>query len=281
VDRECTTPDEARSAPGMALDAFWPRLRAAGQSFLMLDYDGTLAAFTPDRNQAWPYPGVNEALAAIVETRTRVVITSGRQAQEVVRLLPVTERLEVWGCHGLERRGVDGTYELGSLTAETIAALAEAERLAEEQQLGIHLESKPGCLALHWRGLPPAGAAQLERMGHVLWHRFDGANGLGLHTFDGGLELRSELANKSRAVHTLLEKAEPDFALAYLGDDETDEDAFAALPEGALGVLVRPEWRATRALAWLKPPEELLAFLRDWTGTLQNSAAKAAGAMAR
>ena len=48
------------------------------------------------------------------------------------------------------------------------------------------------------------------------------------------------------------------------GDDLTDEDAFQALPEGALGVLVREEWRPTEADAWLQPPEGLLDFLDRW-----------------
>ena len=46
---------------------------------LLLDYDGTLAPFHPDRFQARPYPQVAELLQAIIDAgRTRLVIISGR-----------------------------------------------------------------------------------------------------------------------------------------------------------------------------------------------------------
>jgi len=53
-------------------------------------------------------------------------------------------------------------------------------------------------------------------------------------------------------------------AAAYLGDDTTDEDAFKAIRGRGIGVLVRPQFHATAADFWLKPPEELLEFLERW-----------------
>ena len=52
--------------------------------------------------------------------------------------------------------------------------------------------------------------------------------------------------------------------MAYLGDDRTDEDAFRALRGRGLSVLVRAEPRETAADAWIRPPEELIEFLRTW-----------------
>jgi trehalose-6-phosphatase len=51
---------------------------------------------------------------------------------------------------------------------------------------------------------------------------------------------------------------------AYLGDDYTDEDAFEAIKNRGVGILVRKEFRLTRADIWLEPPEELLFFLGNW-----------------
>ena len=53
-------------------------------------------------------------------------------------------------------------------------------------------------------------------------------------------------------------------AVAYLGDDLTDEDAFRAIKGVGLGGLVRAEFRPTAADIWLLPPEELIDFLRQW-----------------
>lgn len=55
--------------------------------------------------------------------------------------------------------------------------------------------------------------------------------------------------------------------VAYLGDDQTDEDAFRALEklgEHGLSVLVRTHVRETAADIWIKPPEQLIEFLENW-----------------
>ena len=54
---------------------------------------------------------------------------------------------------------------------------------------------------------------------------------------------------------------------AKKGDDWTDEPGFEAVNAARgphLSVLVKKVWRRTAADMWLKPPEELRAFLRMW-----------------
>jgi trehalose-phosphatase len=82
--------------------------------------------------------------------------------------------------------------------------------------------------------------------------------------FSQGMELRLRSANKGDAVRKLLEELDPDTPVAYLGDDATDEQAFRVLNGRGLTVLVGPKQRFTSAQAWLRPPEELRAFLNDW-----------------
>jgi trehalose-6-phosphatase len=57
-------------------------------------------------------------------------------------------------------------------------------------------------------------------------------------------------------------------SIAYLGDDQADEEAFRALQNRGLRILVRPEWRETAADVWLRPPEELVDFLFQWLTVL-------------
>jgi trehalose 6-phosphate phosphatase len=67
---------------------FFSRLSRASQRALLLDYDGTLAPFTPDRDRAVPYPGVPALLDGIRGQRnTRLVLITGRRAFEVASLL--------------------------------------------------------------------------------------------------------------------------------------------------------------------------------------------------
>ena len=82
--------------------------------------------------------------------------------------------------------------------------------------------------------------------------------------FDGGLELLASGRSKADAVVSLLQESPPETPSAYLGDDVTDEDAFAAIRGKGLGVLVRPQQRESLAQVWLRPPQELLAFLHRW-----------------
>jgi trehalose-6-phosphatase len=69
---------------------------------------------------------------------------------------------------------------------------------------------------------------------------------------------------KGSVVRALLAEIDPATPVAYLGDDEPDEDAFLALDHRGLRILVRSEWRETLADTWLRPPGELLQFLSAW-----------------
>ena len=54
-------------------------VRRASESLLLLDYDGTLAPFHEQREQAFPYPGIAALVQQIAHTgRTRVQVVSGR-----------------------------------------------------------------------------------------------------------------------------------------------------------------------------------------------------------
>jgi len=44
----------------------------------------------------------------------------------------------------------------------------------------------------------------------------------------------------------------------------TDEDAFRAVKPRGIAVLVRPQFRPTTADVWLRPPDELVEFMRHW-----------------
>ncbi len=251
--------------PGVDIAAFWKRLGRAASRGLLLDYDGTLAPFRVEREHAAPYPQVRDALRAIVEAgHTRVVIISGRPALDVQALLGISPAPEIWGDHGWERLLADGRLIRAPLSADAEATLRAARDTVERAGLAQRCEFKHAGIALHVRGLPAEGAATIQQAVLAEWHALARTGSADVRQFDGGIELRAVGADKGHAVRTLLPELAVPAGIAYAGDDLTDEDAFRALADRGLSLLVRDAWRETAADVWLRPPDELLAFLGEW-----------------
>lgn len=250
---------------GVDVDDFFGKVRRASHRILLLDYDGTLAPFREDPDEATPYPRVREVLGEIVaEGRTRLVVISGRPVADLLPLLRLEPPPEVWGSHGWERRRAGGPVTRGEVGEAASAGLSRAMRVAERHGWGASAERKPGSLALHWRSEGDGGRREMARRLVPAWRRIAADSGLRLERFDGGVELRVPGRDKGYAVRRVLEEFGPDAAVACLGDGRTDEDAFRELGDRGLAVLVRPELRDTAADLWLRPPDELLGFLRRW-----------------
>jgi len=256
---------ESLIADRMELRDFMNTVAQAPSSALLLDYDGTLAPFSSDRQNALPYPGEAPILHEnMLSGRTRVVVVSGRNAYEVLFLLRIDPLPEVWGSHGLQRLLPDGSCHMPHVDTAVSEGLAEAGRWLAEQGLQRSTEFKPGAVALHWRGTRNSRALDLRDDVVRAWTLIAHRANLSLLDFDGGIEIRMPDLDKGDAVRTILQEMRPDIPVAYLGDDTTDERAFRALGDHGLSILVRPEWRRTCAQLWLKPPGEVLDFLVQW-----------------
>ncbi len=252
--------------PGLDFARYVRSIARAPERVLVLDYDGTLAPFRIRPELATPYPEVHAALNAIVRAGgTRVIIVSGRRAAELAPLLPLRQRPEIWGLHGWERLQPDGTLLAAEPGVHERAALDDAaELLLPTLRSGSRIERKPASVALHWRGVPAIVVAKLKAAAAAAWKALAQDRGLEFVPFDGGLELRVPGWSQQNAVAGLLQDTSPGAAIAYLGDDTTDEDAFEAVKARGIAVLVRQQYRQTNADVWLRPPRELLAFLKLW-----------------
>jgi len=237
-----------------------------------VDYDGTLSAFQLERDRAFPYPGVSILLTEIMNVgHTRVVVVTGRPAHEVGPLLGIEPYPEIWGADGLQRLRSEGPCELPHLDEPATQALAQADTWLDEVGLHDLAEHKPGGLAVHWRGLPPGEQDDIREIVSRRWLPVADNARMVLQEFDGGLEMNMPDGRKGDAVRTILNELSGETSVAYLGDDETDEDAFNAVADRGLRVLVRPKWRETGADIWLKPPAELLVFLCEWLAACRNA----------
>lgn len=235
-----------------------------GPSLLMLDYDGTLAPFRDDRMQALPWPGITDRLDRLSTLPSvHLSLITGRSARELAGLVPVKRPVEIWGSHGREHLTADGVYTSAMLPPVQQAAIDQLEHALQQAGYDSQAERKPASIAAHWRGLNADDAAKVEQIAFAVYREAGQRAGLNLLAFDGGLEMRSDSINKGHAVLHMLTQF-PTAAAAYLGDDTTDEDAFSVLRGRALTLLVRAEPRPSQAAWWLRPPDDLLAFLDAW-----------------
>ena len=245
---------------------FFQRMPAARERILMLDYDGTLAPFHPRPHMAYPYPEVTRTLDHLMrDGRTRVVIISGRKAEEIMPLLRLARQPEIWGAHGWERIAPNGDFSVREIDSKHAALLDSAHEVALGAiEFGARLERKPASVALHWRGLPLIKRLKTQAWITAVWEPLASADSLEMQSFNGGLEILVRGQRKGFAVRSVIHEAQADAAIAYLGDDITDEEAFMEVREHGLAVLVRERLRDTNANLWIRPPHELRSFISHW-----------------
>ncbi len=235
-------------------------------SVLALDYDGTLAPFHVERDQALLPPRTRALLDALAqEPHTRLVIVSGRPVEELARVGAFGPGVELWGGHGWEHLDAADQLERFEVEADLASVIAsEFARLATEVD-SQHLERKHASIAVHWRGLDETEASTLETSVRGQWQQLAALHPLQARGFDGGVELRVTGRDKGSVMQSLL--ANGNESLLYVGDDDTDEDAFRALvdQQHALSIrVVDEQYEGTTAAAVTMSHLTLLNVLDGW-----------------
>ncbi len=248
-------------------DKLLGELAADGGLALLLDYDGTLSEITADPERAVPVPGVRDTLITLLrsELALSIAIVTGRRIEQVKRLLEIEAGPFFFGVHGLEFSGSDGSI---SFVPEANACSGELESvrtwLAESvpDGRGFRIEDKEVAIGLHYRSADATEAQELRgRFADFVSSAAPNLRMMNLKKID---EVISRAAGKGNAVRTLLRRFSARRHAAYLGDDVTYEDAFAALRHSDVGVLVGEE-RPTLARFHLPGPSAVADFLRELT----------------
>ncbi|MCE3289393.1 MAG: otsB [Caulobacter sp.] len=225
---------------------------------LFLDLDGTLAPIEEQPDLVVADPIRTEVLTSLDELLDgRLAVLSGRQIHEVDRILEGVVSY-VGGQHGLERRMAGGALQRTLPHPGLEDAAIAMERLARAQY-GLLVERKSAAVAMHYRAKPECGPAVID-----LAHRLARTHDLELQEGRMVAELRTPGPNKGDALEVFM--ATPPFAGArpiMIGDDLTDESAFAAaISLGGDAILVGPA-RPSLARWRLPTPAALLAWLAD------------------
>ncbi len=227
---------------------------------LFLDFDGTLVDIEDHPDDVTLPAGMAQRLRHLqVVLDDAVAIISGRALADLEALLQPL-RLPLAGLHGLERRDARGCLHRDNRDREPLDAVRDAIAGFVAARPGLYAEDKGGALALHWRGAPEREqevAAFLERQRRQL--------GDGFHIQSGKqvFELKPSGRDKGRAVREFM--AEAPFhgrTPIFVGDDRTDEDAFAAVNAlGGFSIRVGEHHPDTAAIATLPSVAATLAWL--------------------
>lgn len=204
---------------------------------LFLDFDGTLAPIVARPEDAAIAPATAGALVRLTAlTGGALAILSGRDLADLDARLRVPG-LAAAGSHGMELRDAAGHMRmLGSGDGELDAAAAELAGFARKHDL--ILERKKGAATIHYRSRPDLGDAAQDLVERLA------AGHDGLRPMHGHMVSEVVLAGigKGNAVRAFLEV--PPFRgriPVAVGDDTTDEDAFAAAQDaGGFGVRIGP-----------------------------------------
>jgi trehalose-phosphatase len=158
------------------------------------------------------------------------------------------------------------------MATEFLPKLDMVEKELGTQLVGIagaHVERKRFSIAAHYRNVSESDVPKVERAMSAM-----AARHRELRKMDGKkvYELLPDIDwDKGKAVLWLLENLGLDCANGrpiYVGDDRTDEDAFRALGQRGVGILVSEQPRPTAASYSLKDPAEVGRFLRELVATL-------------
>lgn len=226
-----------------------PDLRSAADAPVLLvacDYDGTLAPIVEDPAVAHPDQDALRALAHLAGLpNTHVAVISGRARAELERLLGPLQGARLIGGHGAE-------WGDGEPSTRAIEVATRLHHVAD-QFPGALVESKPSGAAFHYRQVDDGAAERAAEAAE------EAAGELAIRVVHGKrvVEFSTSDADKGQALRRLRRELAPDVTV-FIGDDVTDEDAFAVLGPTDIGVKVGDGDSAAR---WRVPDQASVAAL--------------------
>jgi len=204
----------------------------------LLDYDGTLVGFAGRPERAGPDEQLLDLLQALAENpKNEVVIISGRDKATLTRWLGGL-RASLIAEHGAWTREKGRDWQviepLRNDWKDTIRPVLE---LFTDRTAGSVIEEKDFSLVWHFRRADPELAyLRTQELRDAVLNLTEN---LDVGVFEGSkiLEVRNLGIGKGQASELWLKKRKWEFVLAA-GDDYTDEDLFAVLPENAYSIKV-------------------------------------------
>ena len=221
------------SLPSHRLPAMPPLPTPAERWALYLDFDGTLAPIVRHPSHVSIEPGVTTLLERLSDRlQGAVCILSGRPLSQLTGLLGRVKGLCLVGSHGAESQP-------SGAPSPSPRYLQDARTEIERQVSGLEnvwVECKPHGFAVHFRDHPAAG----DEVRRLIARQLGATTGLRAMAGKCVAEVVAAGCDKGTALARLASTPMfRDRQPIAVGDDVTDEDAFAAAQSlGGFGVRV-------------------------------------------
>ena len=234
---------------------------------ILLDVDGTLLDIAPTP-QAVHVPETLPRTLATIRERVggALALVSGRLIADIDTLFTPL-RFPAVGGHGAELRphGEADTVDTRAFSLEP--DLREALLAIASRHTGVIDEDKGSSIALHYRTAPKQGLGLVHDVKHVFATWSDPS--IELLAGKAVLEIKHRGYNKGTGVRELMSLAPFNGRRPiFVGDDKTDEFAFAVMPEFD-GIAIS----VGRRIAWVKECFDKPADVRAWLERLSAEAA--------
>jgi len=239
------------------------KIHQAQHLFLFLDYDGTLTPIVSRPELALCPSEVKRHLGELRDLPgVYVAIISGRSLKDLREKIGVSGIIYV-GNHGLEIEYPDGRHNkmLSSARTKELKRITFNLQNSLKEVPGILFEEKGPILSVHYRNVHKKFFERIHQvMEKELRHwrdRWRMASGKMVLEIQPNVDF-----HKGKAVREILEMFPPlELLPIYLGDDQTDEDAFRVLKGKGISVLIGQNKLPTKADFFLQGPDEVQEFL--------------------
>ncbi|MGE3182129.1 MAG: trehalose-phosphatase [Phycisphaerae bacterium] len=204
------------------------------QLLVASDYDGTIAPIVTNPDEAFPLRETVVALRHLSELpNTKVAVISGRALRNLAQLVGLPDIVHLVGSHGSEF-DLDFAHSLSPEAIELHKHLLAVLTPIADQHEGCFLETKPASIAFHYRNASPDDAE--EALNAI---ETGPAKLAGVHIRRGKMVIEFSVVptDKGNALESLRHHLGAT-AVLFVGDDKTDEDAFATMqgPDVAIKV---------------------------------------------
>lgn len=248
--------------------AAWQARPHDARPIVLMDFDGTLAEFHLDPS-AVALPPSRQILLQTLGKRTDLSagIISGRRLADLRERVPAAPSMFFGGLHGLEIEGpgLHFAHNAVALAAPGISLLTKDLRRAVKPLAGVFVEDKTYSVVLHVRGASKADRLHAVTRFNALSEPLLREGTVRLQQGDHVFELLPNVDwAKGDAVRAIMRHVEADTRETvwpvYIGDDETDEDAFEEIGTNGLAIAVGK--RPTSAAFHVADPTAVECFLK-------------------